>query len=275
MNGNGFVKENETDEAALLEELRAISNRSSALTRFEKKKGGNGKANVKANDAAERQHENNYNGEENASDTEGQNRITVDSRVDNDFIACNPENSVFNQYWYSSATIQVLTDTLKEIMNSTNTKRVAFLSVPSLYFALSAEDRSHCKVFEIDRVWSSDAGYVYYDFNKPEEFDSTLRKSFDIVVVDPPFISIDVWKKYAITVKLLLKNDPLGEAGEKGIVLAATVAENKGILNEMFGVQPTTFKPVCPNLIYQFYMYTNCPEHCTLLNKPNPEVPDD
>ena len=95
------------------------------------------------------------------------------------------------------------------------------------------------------------------------------------VVVDPPFISIDVWKKYAITVKLLLKNDPLGEAGEKGIVLAATVAENKGILNEMFGVQPTTFKPVCPNLIYQFQMYTNCPEHCTLLNKPNSEVPDD
>lgn len=31
------------------------------------------------------------------------------------------------------------------------------------------------------------------------------QHTFDYIVVDPPFITEDVWKKYATTIKLLLK----------------------------------------------------------------------
>ncbi len=72
--------------------------------------------------------------------------------------------------------------------------------------------------------WSKDKGFVKYDFNSPENITTVitlvyskhffnqilyipadLSHSFDIVIVDPPFITQDVWEKYATTVKLILK----------------------------------------------------------------------
>lgn len=44
-----------------------------------------------------------------------------------------------------------------------------------------------------------------YDFNKPEELNEKLRGSFDMVVIDPPFITREVWEKYAVASKMLLK----------------------------------------------------------------------
>ena len=40
----------------------------------------------------------------------------------------------------------------------------------------------------------------------------------------------------------------------------------------MFVAKPTTFLPVCPNLVYQFSVYANCMEECTTLQESNPEV---
>jgi hypothetical protein len=38
---------------------------------------------------------------------------------------------------------------------------------------------------------------VYYDFNKYEELSKDLHGYFDMVVIDPPFITREVWEKYA------------------------------------------------------------------------------
>jgi Probable N6-adenine methyltransferase len=46
-------------------------------------------------------------------------------------------------------------------------------------------------------VWEKDPGFVYYDFNKPEELPSELHGTFAMAVIDPPFIIRDVWVKYA------------------------------------------------------------------------------
>jgi 16S rRNA G966 N2-methylase RsmD len=43
-----------------------------------------------------------------------------------------------------------------------------------------------------------------YDFNKPEQLPSDLLNTFDMVVIDPPFITRDVWEKYSHAAKLLL-----------------------------------------------------------------------
>ena len=105
----------EDDEAiGLLAELRAISDGSAASSRFAKLS------------------------------------VTEQERGDDQsFIGNTPENSNFNQYWYSSETIEVLTTAILEILTLFEGKRVAFLSTPSLYFALPEEKRKHCNVFEV------------------------------------------------------------------------------------------------------------------------------
>lgn len=50
----------------------------------------------------------------------------------NNFILKNPEKSDFNQYWFSTATINLLVD---EILAQGN-GFCAFLSTPSIYFSI-------------------------------------------------------------------------------------------------------------------------------------------
>ena len=53
----------------------------------------------------------------------------------------------------------------------------AFLSTPSIYFSLKDKElKKKCKCMDIDRNFGKkDAdGYVYYDFNKPEELPQEL-----------------------------------------------------------------------------------------------------
>lgn len=46
---------------------------------------------------------------------------------------------------------------------------------------------------------------MYFDFNKPDDIPSELLGTFDMVVVDPPFITEEVWRKYGASSNLLLK----------------------------------------------------------------------
>ena len=67
-----------------------------------------------------------------------------------------------------------------------------------------------------------------YDYRRPlEDVPASLLRSFDAVVIDPPFVSASVWKMYAETARGLLRYDPIatssvpfvgirGEGGEGG-----------------------------------------------------------
>ncbi len=67
-----------------------------------------------------------------------------------------------------------------------------------------------------------------------------LHGTFDLVVVDPPFIVREVWEKYADAVKLLIKTGPAKEDGSPaGKVILTTVIENAPLLNELLGASPT------------------------------------
>lgn len=208
--------------------------------------------------------------------------LIVDESNANQFLAKNPENSNFNQYWYSAYTIESILQAILEILGngkSLEGKSVAFLSTPSLYFALDPAERIHCKLFDYDTVWEHDSGFVFYDYNDPVSFSdsSILQGTFDMVVIDPPFITRDVWENYAITSRYLLKNDPIqssnGEDGStRGFVLGTTVKENKGFMMELFGATPTVFLPSCPHLVYQYNIFLNCQDCCDTLKKPNPEI---
>ena len=61
-------------------------------------------------------------------------------------------------------------------------------------------------VLDFDKQWESDPGFVFYDYNAPENIPERLRGTFEGVLIDPPFITTEVWEKYAKTAKLLLKD---------------------------------------------------------------------
>ena len=93
-------------------------------------------------------------------------------------------------------------------------------------------------------------GYHFYDYNHPCDIDESCRGAFDLVVIDPPFITESVWRDYATTARLLSK-------GDKVRVIATTVDENAALLESLFGCQRVSFRPTNPHLVYQYSTFTN------------------
>ena len=75
-----------------------------------------------------------------------------------------------------------------------------------------------------------------------EELSPELHGVFDMVVIDPPFITREVWDKYAKCAKLILKPD--------GIFLISTIDENEEMIKELTGSDKKIFRPSIPNLVY-------------------------
>ncbi|CAE7837205.1 EEF1AKMT1 [Symbiodinium sp. KB8] len=203
---------------------------------------------------------------------------------DLEFLKVTGEREDLNQYWYSAASIQAVVGAVAQL-----DCRTAFLSTPSIYFCLPKELRAKCMVFDFDKQWKDDPGFVFYDFNDPTEFPEELLHTFDAVVIDPPFITREVWEKYTATAKALLREDPTvpvdeaeGEEGKDGgeeeqlsargnLVIATTIHENAEFMGELLGVQPTAWQPSIPNLVYQYDLYANFPSE--RFAEKNPEIP--
>ncbi|KAL3137528.1 hypothetical protein ABBQ38_004813 [Trebouxia sp. C0009 RCD-2024] len=182
--------------------------------------------------------------------------------VSNRFLARHIEKADLNQYWYSPATIDVLVEELLTI-----SKRAAFLSTPSLYFSLpkASDLRKRSALFDLDKQWSREPNFVLYDFNNPEDIPVNIHNTFDCIVIDPPFITEEVWTLYAAAAKLLL--------APGGRIVLSTIPENDSFLKLLLGVTPQKFKPSIPHLVYQYHIYTNYSS--ILLSQPNPEIEAD
>lgn len=170
------------------------------------------------------------------------------------------EKADLNQYWYSVPSINQL---LAEVRNE-NPKpiRAAFMSTPSLFFSLSPGERAECAVLDYDRQWEGERGFYFYDFNDPEAIPEEIQGTFDMVVIDPPFVQEECWRKYATSAQLLLK--------EGGKVLLTTILERAELLEQLLGVHPNAFRPSIPNLVYQYHVYTNYDSEG--LKEINPEI---
>lgn len=178
-----------------------------------------------------------------------------------------PERSDLNQYWYSDKTIAALAG---EVASLPAGQRAAMVSTPSIYFALPPDAREGHRVLDFDEQWKDDPGFTFYDFNDPDGVPQDLHHAFDLLVIDPPFITREVWEKYAQTARLMLK-EGLDEAGQpKGKLLCSTVRENQKMMAEILDVKPQTFRPSIPNLVYQYDLYTNYSSPA--LSQCNPEI---
>jgi len=239
--------ENGKDEA-LLRELREISNRHS---RYNQSKEPQRPLSAASSPAADEK-ENTENGA--TPDREGR-----------DFLRRTRENPALNQYWYSEGTARALLGGVREALalSPRGGARVAFLSTPSLYFALDPEERARGALFDFDASWESCAGFHFYDYNDPTNVNDGCRGAFDVIIMDPPFISPAVWEKYATTARLLARDDGVR-------TIATTVDENAALMKRLFGGTPTVFRPSIPHLVYQYSVFTNFAA-CTLSAK-NPEL---
>lgn len=59
-------------------------------------------------------------------------------------------------------------------------------------------------LLDYDDQWATDPHFFKYDFKQPEALPAHLRGAFDCVVIDPPFITREVWALYAQAAQLLL-----------------------------------------------------------------------
>lgn len=174
----------------------------------------------------------------------------------------------FNQYWYSAATIATIVSVLREhcLPKHQGALDCAFVSTPSLFFALKPAERERSRLLEFDStLGEGEPNFVFYDFNQPAALPAELEGSFSCVVIDPPFITSDAWLCYVQTARYLL--------APGGRVVLTTVIENAQLLNEQLGVRPNRYLPAIPNLPYQYAVYTNFA--AAQLDQPNPEVPHD
>ena len=92
-----------------------------------------------------------------------------------------------------------------------------------------------------------------------------MHHAFDLVVIDPPFITREVWEKYAEAAKLLLKT-------EGGHCFLSTIDENEAMIKELLGADRKKFRPSIPNLVYQYSLYATFTSEG--LEQKNPEIPD-
>eukprot|EP01036_Dinobryon_divergens_P030476 gene30477-39723_t len=180
------------------------------------------------------------------------------------FLNKNQEDANYNQYWYSQYTIAKIVEDIKHQMNKDASSCVGFLSTPSLYFSLEESYRERSYVFDYDKKWERDRGFIFYDFNDISTIPDSLHNTFDLVVVDPPFITSEVWQKYAEAAKILLKTG--------GKVILTTVIENAPLLFDLLEATPTAFMPSIPHLVYQYNLFTNYPSE--VFSQKNPEIPD-
>jgi len=177
------------------------------------------------------------------------------------FQGATKERGELNQYWFSEKTAAAFVQEVE----AQSKLGAAFVSTPSLYFSLKDEElRKKSKVLEFDTQWESDPGFVMYDYRKPEQIPVTLFGAFDYVIIDPPFITEEVWKAYSETARLLLCPG--------GKLLCTTVAENGPMMKRVMGVEPVPFRPSIPSLVYQYETFTSYRPTVALEN-PNPEVP--
>jgi len=104
-------------------------------------------------------------------------------------------------------------------------------------------------LLEYDRRFECHSDFVFYDYKEPLELPDCLQaNSFDVVVVDPPFLSEECLTKAATTTKYLAK--------DKVILCTGAVMEDKA--QQVLNATPCNFVPKhANNLANEFYCYLN------------------
>ncbi|XP_062862207.1 EEF1A lysine methyltransferase 1 [Trichomycterus rosablanca] len=161
-----------------------------------------------------------------------------------------------SQFWYSDETALRLAE--EAIHHAGKRGRIACISAPSVYQKLkqlgSERKDESCQVsavlFEFDQRFAAYGDeFIFYDYNNPLCLpEDVLPQSFDIVVVDPPYLSEECLNKVALTVKYLTKSK----------ILLCTGAIMEEHAEKHMGVKMCSYLPKHNhNLANEFRCYVN------------------
>lgn len=104
------------------------------------------------------------------------------------------------------------------------------------------------KLLEFDKRFAVYEDFIFYDYNEPLNLPQDMEKSFDLVVMDPPFLAEECLTKASETAKFLTK--------EK--IILCTGATMEDMAQDKLGVKRTEFVPHHKhNLGNQFCCYAN------------------
>ena len=138
-------------DAAILQELREISNRHSPY--YNNSSNNNHLSGNRSTTTREKEN----NSVECCAQVVNNKTLSLDTTDDKDendntntFLTHTNENRDLNQYWYSKKTIDILCKAIREGLSLVDGgSRVAFLSTPSLFFSLSPKERRQCVLFDV------------------------------------------------------------------------------------------------------------------------------
>lgn len=111
------------------------------------------------------------------------------------------EDWQLSQFWYTDSTADTLANALLEGADSETV--IAIVSAPSVYAAIKRMENDliptkHIYLLEFDKRFELLAGkehFLFYDYQKPEDFDSKLKGKVDRLIIDPPFLNEDCQTK--------------------------------------------------------------------------------
>ncbi|XP_013396551.1 EEF1A lysine methyltransferase 1 [Lingula anatina] len=158
------------------------------------------------------------------------------------------EDWQLSQFWYNDSTAFKLAEEAKYVAGENG--RMAFLSAPTAFKKLlEISPSSDAVLLEYDKRFAIHGDkYIFYDYKNPLDIPRDLEKAFDIVVVDPPFLSERCLKNTAETVKFIWK----------GKVILCTGEIMEEYVKKYLGAEVCSFMPQHErNLANEFRCYTN------------------
>ncbi|XP_057709310.1 EEF1A lysine methyltransferase 1 [Corythoichthys intestinalis] len=185
-------------------------------------------------------------------ENQGKNICDVSTPADHFAVGAVEEDWRMSQFWYTDDTATRLAEELEEQAGEGG--RIACVSAPSVYQKLKQLSGAvSATVFEYDRrfaVYGDE--FVFYDYNEPlgPAERGVEPCSFDVVMVDPPYLSEECLSKVARTVKYL----------SKGKVLLCTGAVMENVAKQLLNVDMCRFLPQHRrNLSNDFRCFVNYP----------------
>lgn len=175
------------------------------------------------------------------------------------------EKGQMAQFWYSPRTIACL---LQQCRRPGVTK-VAMLSAPSLYFALTRPSAGPCDqiecastpedpeawLFEFDTRWDSEERFVYFDYREGVEgVPAAHAGQYDLIVADPPNLLMSTVETYISVVKHLSQQ-------QGAQVLFVTSGDWYGLMLNGLNAFAMGFEPVMPTAAWsqcgRFRLFAN------------------
>mmetsp|Transcript_17453 Transcript_17453/g.24219 ORF Transcript_17453/g.24219 Transcript_17453/m.24219 type:complete len:223 (-) Transcript_17453:86-754(-) len=146
-----------------------------------------------------------------------------------------------SQFWYDEQTSQFVAEEALELCEkkTNNTSKIACVSTPSIFRALKKlvpDDRNYF-LFEYDKRFQVyGEQFVFYDVNDPQNLPSNFANAFDVILLDPPFLSEECFKKALQTLHYLAKP-------ETNIIVLTGSVMGPLLLSSVKNLTESSFKP--------------------------------